>query len=63
MGALSGWDVAILTFFLAAFFGGIFLVTSKRKQDQLVMPYIPALTLGYLTAIAYGPAVLKFLRF
>ncbi len=58
VGSVSGWDVAVLAFFLSVPFGLIFVVASRNKHHEPVLPLIPALTLGTLVAIAYEPAIL-----
>lgn len=59
IGAFTGWQLALLTFFIAPFFGSIAGVLAKLKEGRDIIPYGPYLSLGAFTAIFAGEKILK----
>lgn len=61
IGAFLGWKLTILAFFIAPFFGAIFGLIIKAKQDKSVIPYGPFLALGAVIAIFFGEGIVQYL--
>lgn len=60
-GALLGWQLAVLAFFLGVFVGAFFgLISLVRKKSHL-MPFGPSLAVGALVAFLYGDKVLRII--
>jgi leader peptidase (prepilin peptidase) / N-methyltransferase len=61
VGAFLGWRLAILTFFLAPFFGigvGMFM---KLKFDSEVIPYGPHLAIASIVSLLWGNQIISYL--
>ena len=54
VGAFLGWKMAILTFFIAPFFGAIFGIIEKIRTKDTAIAYGPFLVLGALISLFYG---------
>ncbi|MBI4846870.1 MAG: prepilin peptidase [Candidatus Omnitrophica bacterium] len=63
IGALMGWQFALLIFFLAPFFGAIVGITAKLTRGAEVIPYGPYLSLATIIAILWGKEILGYLFF
>jgi leader peptidase (prepilin peptidase)/N-methyltransferase len=61
VGAFLGWELALLTFFIAPFFGSFVGVVAKIKYKQDIIPYGPYLSLASLACIFWGNQMLNFL--
>ncbi len=53
IGAFLGWKAAILTFFIAPFFGAIFGIIEKIRTNDTAIAYGPFLVLGALICLFY----------
>jgi leader peptidase (prepilin peptidase)/N-methyltransferase len=61
IGAYLGWQLAVLTFFLAPFFGAIVgLVNILVKKDHTI-PYGPFLALAALLSLFWGDKIISFI--
>ena len=61
IGAFLGWQRALLTFFIAPFFGAIIgIITLITKKDHTI-PYGPFLSLAALISIFFSDKILRFL--
>ncbi len=61
IGAFLGWKLAVLTFFLAPFFGvgvGIFM---KLKFKSEVIPYGPYISMASVTSLLCGNWIIRYL--
>lgn len=64
VGAFLGWQMALLTFFIAPFFGAVFGVIVKLRTKESVIPYGPFLALGAWISLFWGKdAILWFLYY
>ncbi len=61
IGAFLGWKAALLTFFVAPFFGAIFGVYSLLAKKDHTIPYGPFLSAAAVMMIWYAEPILKFL--
>jgi leader peptidase (prepilin peptidase)/N-methyltransferase len=59
IGAFLGWQKALLTFFLAPFFGALVGVIVLITKKDHTIAYGPFLSLGALLALFYGPQILR----
>ncbi|MFC1698687.1 prepilin peptidase [Candidatus Omnitrophota bacterium] len=63
IGAFIGWKLALLTFFLAPFFGAVVGITLKIKKGESLIPYGPFLSLAALIAIVWGERIINYLLY
>ena len=61
VGAFMGWKLALLTFFLAPFFGAGFGIVEKIRTKDSTIAYGPFLILGALTSLFWGDKIINFL--
>jgi len=61
VGAFLGWKLALLTFFLAPFFGAGFGIAEKIRTKDSTIAYGPFLIMGALTSLFYGKEIINFL--
>ena len=60
IGAFLGWKMAILTFFIAPFFGAVFGIIEKIRTKESAIPYGPFLVLGALICLFKGQELLAW---
>ena len=59
-GAFLGWQLAVVAFFIAPFFGAFFgLIKILRRQDSAIA-YGPFLAIGILFSLFWGDAVIRW---
>ena len=58
IGAFLGWQLAVLTFFIAPFFGAIFGVIEKIRTKDTAIAYGPFLAVGALVSLFWGDKIL-----
>ena len=61
IGAFLGWEGALLTFFIAPFFGAVFGIIHKIRKNESAIPYGPFLALGALIALFWGQRLIALL--
>ena len=61
IGSFLGWKIALLTFFVAPFFGAITGLILKIKEGKEIIPYGPYLSLGALVSLLWGENIIRFL--
>jgi leader peptidase (prepilin peptidase)/N-methyltransferase len=61
VGAFLGWKLALLTFFLAPFFGAIFGVIEKIRTKDSAIAYGPFLVLAALISLFYGNDIIRWI--
>ncbi|MBF0385838.1 MAG: prepilin peptidase [Candidatus Omnitrophica bacterium] len=61
IGAFLGWKLAILTFFIAPFFGAIFGIIEKIRTKESAIAYGPFLALGALVSLFWGEKIINFI--
>ncbi len=61
IGAFLGWKYALLTFFIAPFFGSIFGIIEKIRTKQTVIAYGPFLVLGAVISLFWGNDIIAWL--
>ncbi len=60
VGAFLGWKLAVLTFFLAPFFGAVFGIIEKIRTKESTIAYGPFLVAGALVSMFYGNAIISW---
>lgn len=60
IGAFLGWQGALITFFLAPFFGSVLGVANLLIKKDHTIPYGPFLSLGALIALFWGQNIVAF---
>ena len=61
IGAFLGWKAALLTFFIAPFFGAIFGIIEKIRTNDTAIAYGPFLVLGALICLFYEDALIAWI--
>ncbi len=61
IGAFMGWKLAILTFFIAPFFGGVFGIIEKIRTKDSTIAYGPFIIAGALVSLFWGPQIIEFI--
>ena len=61
VGAFIGWKLALLTFFLAPFFGAGFGIVEKIRTKDSTIAYGPFLITGALVSLFWGDKIINFL--
>ncbi len=61
VGAFMGWKLALLTFFLAPFFGAVYGVVEKIRTKDSAIAYGPFLVLGALISLFYGDRIILWI--
>ena len=61
IGAFLGWQLAILTFFIAPVFGAVFGVIEKIRTKESAIAYGPFLVLGALISLFYGHDIILWI--
>lgn len=60
IGAVLGWEAAIITFFVAPFFGLTFGLIQLARHGDREVPYGPFLSLGAMTAMLAQPFIINW---
>jgi len=60
VGAFMGWKLALLTFFLAPFYGAGFGIVEKIRTKDSTIAYGPFLIMGALTSLFWGERIIYF---
>jgi leader peptidase (prepilin peptidase) / N-methyltransferase len=60
VGAFMGWKLALLTFFLAPFFGAGFGIVEKIRTKDSTIAYGPFLIMGALASLFWGDKIIDF---
>ena len=60
VGAFMGWKLALLTFFLAPFFGAGFGIVEKIRTKDSTIAYGPFLIMGALVSLFWGDKIIIF---
>ena len=61
VGAFLGWKSALLTFFIAPFFGAIFGIIEKIRTKDTAIAYGPFLVLGALISLFWSEKIIEFI--
>ncbi len=59
VGAFLGWKLALLSFFLAPFFGALYGIVEKLRTKESTIAYGPFLVLGALISLFKGEAIIR----
>ena len=62
-GAFLGWKMALVTFFIAPFFGAFFGLIVKLRTKESVIPYGPFLSAGALMSLFWGKEILHWVLY
>ncbi|NQT46794.1 MAG: prepilin peptidase [Candidatus Omnitrophica bacterium] len=63
IGTFLGWQMVLLAFFIAPFFGSIVGIVAKFKYKKEIIPYGPYLSMATLVVIFWGEPILRFIIF
>jgi len=63
IGAFLGWQGALITFFVAPFFGAIIGIVNLVAKKDHTIPYGPFLSLAAVLSLFWGKAIISFLFF
>ena len=58
VGAFMGWKLALLTFFLAPFFGAVYGIIEKIRTKDSTIAYGPFLIMGALVSLFWGHRII-----
>jgi len=61
VGAFMGWKFAVLTFFIAPFFGAVYGIIEKIRTNDTAIAYGPFLVLGALICLFQGDAIIAWI--
>lgn len=61
VGAFLGWQSALLTFFIAPFFGAVYGIVEKIRTKDSAIAYGPFLVIGALISLFYGQQVVDLI--
>ena len=61
VGAFLGWKLAVLTFFIAPFFGAVVGVIEKIRTKDSAIAYGPYLVLGALISLFWGQRIIHWI--
>jgi leader peptidase (prepilin peptidase)/N-methyltransferase len=61
VGAFMGWKLALLTFFLAPFFGAVYGIVEKIRTKDSTIAYGPFLIMGALASLFWGDKIIDFI--
>lgn len=61
VGAFMGWKLALLSFFLAPFFGAVYGIIEKIRTKESVIAYGPFLILGALVSLIKGQDIIRWI--
>lgn len=61
IGAFLGWQNAVLTFFLAPFFGGVIGIINLVVKKDHTIPYGPFLSLAAIVSLFWGDKIIRML--
>jgi leader peptidase (prepilin peptidase)/N-methyltransferase len=59
IGAFLGWEKAVLTFFIAPFFGAVIGVINLLVKKDHTIPYGPFLAIGAIVAMFWGDKIIR----
>ena len=60
IGAFLGWKIALLSFFIAPFFGAVVGIIEKIRTKDNTIAYGPFLVLGALVSLFWGQAIFEW---
>lgn len=61
IGAFLGWKYALLTFFIAPFFGAVYGIAEKIRTKDTAIAYGPFLVAGAVISMFYGPEIIDWI--
>jgi len=61
VGAFMGWQLALLTFFIAPFFGAVYGVIEKIRTKDSAIAYGPFLVIGALISLFWGQDIIDWI--
>lgn len=61
IGAFLGWKLAVMTFFIAPFFGAVVGVIMRMRDGREIIPYGPYLSLAALISVFFGEKILELI--
>ena len=61
IGAFLGWKAALLTFFIAPFFGAVYGIIEKIRTKDTAIAYGPFLVLGSLICLFWGNEIIDWI--
>jgi len=61
VGAFMGWELTLVTFFLAPIFGSLAGIIAKIKEGKELIPYGPYLSLAAFISLLCGRDIIRFM--
>jgi len=61
IGAFLGWEGAVLTFFLAPFFGVVVGVVNLIQKKSHTIPYGPFLSMAAIVSLFWSSNIIRFI--
>lgn len=61
VGAFMGWKLALLTFFIAPFFGAVYGIVEKIRTKESAIAYGPFLVAGALVSLFWGEKIIGWI--
>ena len=61
VGAFLGWELALLTFFIAPFFGAVYGIIEKIRTKDSAIAYGPFLVCGALISMFFGDQIIQWI--
>lgn len=61
IGAFIGWRLALLTFFVAPFFGATYGIVEKIRTKDSTIAYGPFIVMGALVSLFFGDAIIAWI--
>jgi len=61
IGAFMGWKLAVLTFFVAPFFGALYGIIEKIRTKDSAIAYGPFIVMGALISLFYGDTIVAWI--
>ena len=61
IGAFLGWKIALLSFFIAPFFGGVVGIIEKIRTKESTIAYGPFIVLGALVSMFWGNYIIEWI--
>lgn len=61
VGAFMGWKLALLSFFLAPFFGAVYGIVEKLRTKESAIAYGPFLVLAALVSLFWGDMIITWI--
>jgi leader peptidase (prepilin peptidase)/N-methyltransferase len=58
IGAFLGWELALLTFFMAPLLGSVAGIFTKIRYKKDILPYAPYISMAAFLSLLYGKKII-----